>query len=112
MMLDEVPLEQGGPLIQFDWYPLKKRQDDMKTVHREQLCDFRGRDLSDALEAKEYLVLPEAEEGKKRLLQEASLLWEHGLVNTSISDAELPELRERLSEPQNLVYFVTATLGS
>ena len=35
MMLDELPLEQRGPLIQFDWYPLKKRQDDMKTVHRE-----------------------------------------------------------------------------
>ena len=68
--------------------------------------------MSDALEAKEYLVLPEAEEGKKRLLQEASLLREHGLVNTSVSDTELSELRERLSEPQNLLYFVTATVGS
>lgn len=35
MMLDEVLLEQGGPLAQYDWYPLKKRQDDVKTVHRE-----------------------------------------------------------------------------
>lgn len=66
--------------------------------------------MSDTLQAKEYLVLPEAEEGKKRLLQEASKGV--GLANNSVSDTEPPELRERLSEPQSLLNFVTATLGN
>lgn len=66
--------------------------------------------MSDTLQAKEYLVLPEAEEGKKRLLQEASKGV--GLTNTSVSDTEPPELRERLSESQSLLNFVTATLGN
>lgn len=55
-------------------------------------------------------MLPEAEEGKKRLLQEASKGV--GLANNSVSDTEPPELRERLSEPQSLLNFVTATLGN
>ena len=40
------------------------------------------------------------------------LLRGDGLANTSISDTEPPELRERLSEPQSLPNLVTATIGN